>query len=122
MSDKTSALSECSFLTGAAANCLHPYLRQECGQKHQCLRTHVQLPPIEENRSRPATPEQTTTIGSGTFQRHRTRRVRQAIVAVDRSRIECRARTKTAPAMAPVAAAVTPLTNALMPVLRENRR
>src|SRR6266851_4557649 len=87
-----------------------------------CLRMHFHLSPIEENRSSPAIPEPTTMIGSGTFQRDKTRKARQAIIAVDRSRMECRARTKTAPAMAPVAAAVTPLTNALIPLLREKRR
>src|SRR5207244_2971074 len=84
--------------------------------------THDHLPPIDENKRSPAIPELTTMRGSGTLQRHRTRSVMQAIVAVEKSRMECRARTKTAPAMAPVAAAVTPLTKALMPLFRENRR
>src|SRR5258707_15051214 len=58
--------------------------------------------------ARPSKPEVTMMTGSGTFHFMRTRNVANAIPAVGKSRIECFASTIAAPAMAPVAAAVTP--------------
>jgi hypothetical protein len=63
------------------------------------------------------------TAGSGTrLKRTSTRSAATAIAAVVASTIARRPRTKTAPAMAPVAAAVTPSTKALIAGIRESRR
>jgi hypothetical protein len=84
--------------------------------------THAHLPPLDANKRSAGNTRANDDERFRHLQRHRTRKVRQAIVAVRKSRMEYPARTKTEPAMAPAAAAVTPLANALIPLLRENRR
>src|SRR2546430_13156899 len=58
--------------------------------------------------ARPSKPAAAMMIGSGTFHFMRIRNVAKAIPHVQMSRIECLANTNAAPAIAPVAAAVTP--------------
>src|ERR1700758_2445202 len=62
----------------------------------------------------PATAEDPIRIGSGIFHRNSTTRVTRQIRAVYMSKTERFASTTTAPAIAPVAAAVTPRTKALI--------
>ena len=61
---------------------------------------------------RPVTPAAAIRIGSGTFKRQSRPNAASPIRAVGRSKMARRPRTTQAPAMAPAAAAVTPLTNA----------
>src|SRR5438270_112206 len=66
--------------------------------------------------ARPIAPAATITRGSGSFlRRHRTSTTPARIAIVGMSMIARRPSTNAAPAIAPVAAAVTPSTNALTP-------
>src|SRR5262249_5741606 len=83
----------------------------------------LQVPPVIVRRTRPITPAAMMTSGSGIRLTYTsTPSVPRAMSAVGKSMMARRPRTMAAPAMAPVAAAVTPSTNPFTAWLPAKRR